>query len=90
MTMGSDYTPTLGARVVTADGDEIGRVKEISGACFKVDAPMQPDYWLGMDCVAFSSPSEVRLTVAKDDLGEVKASAPDHRGVHRHRDGDMV
>lgn len=88
MTMESGYMPTLGARVVTADGDEIGHVKEVGGACFKVDAPMQPDYWLGMDCVAFSSPSEVRLTVTKADLGDVKASAPDHAGVHRHRGGD--
>ncbi len=88
MTMESGYTPTLGARVVTADGEEIGRVKEVSGACFKVDAPMQPDYWLGMDCVAVSSPGEVRLTVAKNELGDVKADAPDHQGSHRHWDGD--
>lgn len=46
MTMVSNpmgVTPTLGARVVTADGDELGKVKEVSGTCFKVDASMQPD-----------------------------------------------
>ena len=40
---------TIGCPVFTADGDEIGRVKEIRGRYFKVDAPMRPDYWLIYD-----------------------------------------
>lgn len=87
MTMASNLsgeTPTVGARVVTADGDELGKVKEVSGTCFKVDASMQPDYWLAADSVASQTGGEVRLVLKKDRLGDAKVDAPDHSGVHRH------
>lgn len=86
--------PVAGANVVTADGDKLGTVKEVSGDCFKVDASMQPDYWLGMDCIASSTTGEIRLTFPKDRLGEAKLSGPDdavringaeHTGIHTHR-----
>jgi uncharacterized protein (TIGR02271 family) len=35
-----------GQRVYSSDGSELGTVKEVRGAYFKVNAPMQPDYWL--------------------------------------------
>jgi rRNA processing protein Gar1 len=76
--------PILGARVVTADGNELGKVKEVVGTCFKVDASMQPDYWLGTDTVASSSSAEVRLAIAKDRVGDLKTDGPEHSGVHRH------
>jgi len=75
---------TLGARVVTADGDELGKVKEVAGTCFKVDASMQPDYWLGSDSIADASGAEVRLAIRKDDVGNAKVDGPEHSGVHRH------
>jgi rRNA processing protein Gar1 len=87
MVMSGGYSgtiPTLGARVVTADGDELGKVKEVSGTCFKVDASMQPDYWLGSDCVTSSTGAEVRLSIRKDQVGDAKVDGPDHSGVHRH------
>ena len=77
-------TPPVGARVVTADGDELGKVKEVAGRCFKVDASMQPDYWLGTDAVASSSGTEVRLAIPKDRVGDLKTDGPEHSGVHRH------
>jgi rRNA processing protein Gar1 len=76
--------PTIGARVLTADGDELGKVKEVTGNCFKVDASMQPDYWLGTDTVASSSGTDVRLSIPKDRVGDVKLDGPEHSGVHRH------
>jgi uncharacterized protein (TIGR02271 family) len=39
----------IGQRVYSSDGSELGTVKEVRGAYFKVDAPMQPDYWLRTD-----------------------------------------
>jgi hypothetical protein len=88
MTMaGTGGTPIAGARVITADGDELGKVKEVSGDCFKVDARMRPDYWLAADCVASSSGDEVRLSINKDRIGDAKVDGPGHTGIHRHDAG---
>jgi hypothetical protein len=76
--------PTVGERVYTADGDQLGTIKEVAGTCFKVDASMQPDYWLGNDTIAGNTGSEIRLTFPKDRLGDMKTDGPDHRGYHRH------
>ena len=43
--------PAVGTEVMTLDGDTLGTVKEVSGSCFKVDAPLRPDYWLGIDTI---------------------------------------
>jgi hypothetical protein len=83
--MYSGGTPSVGVRVFTADGDELGKVKEISGSCFKVDAPMQPDYWLGTDSIASASGDGVRLSFSKEDLGDEKRKGPEHKGMHDHR-----
>lgn len=85
----STMTPTKGARVYTADGDELGKVKEVSGACFKVDAAMQPDYWLASDCLTGSTGEGLRLNFTKDQLGDMKLDGPNdtrrtHTGIHRH------
>jgi hypothetical protein len=77
-------TPAIGSRVLTADGDELGKVKEISGNCFKVDARMQPDYWLATDCIASGSGSDVKLSFTKDNLGDAKQDGPEHKGLHPH------
>ena len=67
----------VGARVVTADGAELGTVKEVRGPAFKVDAPLQPDYWLGTACIATTGAGEVRLTITRAQLGEAKVTGPD-------------
>ncbi len=92
MTMASDSggAPPMGAAVYTADGDRLGTVKEVVGGCFKVDARMQPDYWLASDCITSTTGTEVRLNVAKDELGDAKMDGPDHTGVHRHDAGETV
>jgi hypothetical protein len=82
--MQSSGIPTIGTRVVTIDGDELGKVKEVSGECFKVDAPMQPDYWLGLDMIDSTMSGEVRLRFTKGGLGEAKQDGPDHSGFHPH------
>jgi hypothetical protein len=80
---GAGTTPTIGARVVTVDADELGTVKEVVGSAFKVDASMQPDYWLACDCIAGTVGDEVRLSFPKDRLGEMKVEAPRDSGVYR-------
>ena len=87
MSMAGGYggaVPTVGTRVMTADGKDLGTVKEVSGACFKVDVPMRPDYWLASDCIASSSGGQVRLSVTKDHLDTAKVEGPDHTGYHPH------
>jgi hypothetical protein len=82
MSASNEWTvATVGARVVTADGEQLGTVKEVAGGCFKVDASMQPDYWLGSDCIASATPSDVRLSITQDQLDGVKVDAPDNSGV---------
>ena len=82
--MSNTGTPTIGTRVVTSDGEELGKVKEISGDCFKVDAPMQPDYWLSSDSVASNAGGNVVLTFTKSGLGDAKQDGPEHKGYHPH------
>jgi hypothetical protein len=62
----------IGARVFTADGQDLGTVKENSSDSFKVDAAMKPDYWLACDFIQDSTASTVQLSVTKDRLDSAK------------------
>ena len=77
MERGQAGSVMVGAPVIAQDGDQLGTVKEVRGTFFKVDAPMQPDFWLRTDCVAQSSSGEVRLGFSKDRLGDYQFSSPD-------------
>ncbi len=66
----------IGAEVFTSDNDKLGTVREIQGHYFKIDVPMQPDYWLPMDCIGSVSGDRVHLTFAKDRLGDFKTDTP--------------
>ena len=76
--------PSRGDKVVTSDGEQLGKIKEVSGDCFKIDAPMQPDYWLATDTIASTLSGEIMLNFTKDSLGKEKADGKEHHGVHRH------
>ena len=82
MAMASDprdrFTETvpIGYEVCTSDGDQIGTVKEIQGRYFKVNAAMQPDYWLPMSSVATTTGNRVMLSFHKDHLGDYKKDEP--------------
>ena len=89
-TLAQEGVPTTGATVYSADGEHLGTVKAVSGSCLQVDAPLRPDYWLAPDCVASSTATEVRLSVTKDRLRDEQLEGPDHRGVHRHVQGDIL
>ena len=68
---------TEGAAVYTADGDQLGTVKEVRGQYFKVDAPMRPDYWLPLAVVHAAVGGELQLGIDKDRLSEYTVAAPD-------------
>jgi hypothetical protein len=80
MTMMNQTTFThdvpIDADVFTRDHDKLGTVKEIRNGCFKVDVPMQPDYWLPLSCVSTMTGTEVVLTFTKDHLDDSKLSSP--------------
>jgi hypothetical protein len=82
----SGGAPMPGAHIYTADGDDLGTVKEVQGRYFKVDAGMQPDYWLSSECVVGSATGgDMRLSFSKDQLGNMKLKDPDDEHPTPHR-----
>ena len=78
---GRDSGPTAttlvpGLHVVTRDGQELGTLKEIAGSFFKVDAPMQRDYWLSSAEIASRQAEEVVLGFEQAKLDEHKLAQP--------------
>jgi len=82
--MTTHMMPSAGAHVLTADGKELGTVKEIAGECFKLDVPLQPDYWLATDTIESSNGDRVYLRYLKDNLKTVQHEGTDHKGLHPH------
>ncbi len=62
-------------RVFTRDGKELGQVAAVESERFRIDVPLQPDYWLRCDEVLSVIPGE-RVTV-DFDFQEIDA----HRDV---------
>lgn len=79
-----DGRPDIGASVISADGNELGKVVEYDGDCFKVDVPLQPGYWLAPDVIETTSPSTVQLLITRDELPAVFVR-DQHKGYHLHR-----
>jgi len=75
------YDFTVGARIISADGHDIGAVKEILGYHFKVDASMAPDYWLPASLIRAYALSSITLSADRDALGgyEVGEAAIDEQ-----------
>jgi len=70
--------------VFTSDGDELGRVKELSNVCFKVDAPMAVDFWIDRGSIASTEFGVVRLKLPKDDFNQRSSLEAGHTGIHIH------
>jgi hypothetical protein len=58
--------------VFTRDGENLGKVRDVRGNCFKVDAPMEPDYWLRRDCVSSTSNQRVTTSFEKSRVDDYK------------------
>ncbi len=70
-------SPSIGAEVYTADGSKLGTIKEVQGLYFKVDAPMQPDYWLSTECLrGGSGMSRCEVEFDKDHLADYRRDIP--------------
>jgi hypothetical protein len=67
----------IGWPVYTVDGDHIGAVKEARAGYFKVDARLQPDYWLQAQFVQSNDNGRITMEFTKDELGDYKVHAPD-------------
>ena len=48
---------SVGSEVFTTDGERLGDVEEVRVGSFKVDAALQPDYWLSSNTIASAPPS---------------------------------
>lgn len=66
----------VGSPVFCRDGEALGHVKAVRDNHFKVNAPLQPDYWLRRDTVAAVTADGVMLLVAKDQLGSAQVGDP--------------
>lgn len=62
----------IGARVMSADGKQLGRVKEIGEDRFKVDAHLRPDFWLGVRYVEYAKDGIVQMNVTRENAGAAK------------------
>ena len=67
----------IGIPIFTHDDAQIGTLKEIRGGYFKVDAPLQPDYWLGEDVLASATGSELRSTLTEDRVSDFRLGNPE-------------
>lgn len=77
MTLDPETGLTTGAEVYTSDGQKIGEVKEIRDGAFKVDAPMELDYWLPLSSVASTDGAQARVDFDWAMLGTYKMSDPE-------------
>ncbi|MEA2640979.1 MAG: hypothetical protein QOF51_2373 [Chloroflexota bacterium] len=66
----------VGSEVLTSDGDLLGTVAEVRNDSFKVNAPMQADFWLASGTVASQVGSRITLRFARGQLGGYKMSGP--------------
>lgn len=73
---GYTHDLAIGSEIFTSDGDKIGEVAEVRGNFLKVNAAMQPDYWLPTSTVSSSSAGRVMLSFHKDHLGDYKTPEP--------------
>jgi hypothetical protein len=79
MERGTFHDLPVGCPIFTSDGDKLGEVKEVRSGFFKVEASMQPDYWLSTSHVTSTSGDRVVLDFVKDHLGDYKTDGPDEQ-----------
>lgn len=65
-----------GLEVVTRDGAVVGKVKEVAGSYFKVDAPMRRDFWLDGGLISGRDSARLLLEVRKAELAQRRRLEP--------------
>jgi hypothetical protein len=66
---------SVGARVLSADGKQLGTVKDVRVDRFYVDARWAPDYWLGSETIDETTDELVQLVITKEAVGSAKLRA---------------
>ncbi|HEY3117699.1 MAG TPA: hypothetical protein VGK54_13230 [Chloroflexota bacterium] len=67
----------VGGTVLSQDGQNIGRLKDIRGNGFLVDAPLQPDYWLPTDCILSVADQTIHISIPSDLIGDYTMDPPE-------------
>lgn len=62
----------VGSRVVSADGKQLGIVKDSRADRFLIDVRWAPDYWLGTETVDNADDELVQLILTKEGIGPAK------------------
>lgn len=65
-----------GIPVYTLDGTFLGEVKEVQAQAFKVNASLQPDYWIARADVLSFTRDRVTLKFTQGEIGDHKVAAP--------------
>jgi hypothetical protein len=73
----SESEIVIGCPVYTRDGERLGDVKEVRAGALKIDAAMQPDYWLSTGHIDAVLPDRLTLAFPKDALDDYKLDSPD-------------
>ncbi len=74
---GPGYEMIVGWPVYTLDGEKLGDVGEVRRRYFKVNAPLQPDYWLSVDTIQSAHDERVGLALARQDVEGQMLDEPD-------------
>lgn len=82
--MASSKRVSPGDLVVAADGEELGKVKEVQETCFKVSPRKGRDYWLANDAVLGREGKTALLCFDKEHLEDARILTEEHAGAHRH------
>jgi hypothetical protein len=71
--------PVIGDRVLSADGEELGKVKRVEDVAFLLDVAAEPDYWFKKTDIASIEAGSVRMAFPATELSE-----------HAIRYGDVI
>ena len=70
------HVVSMGSEVFTTDGERLGSVQDIRVGSFKLNAAIQPDYWLPSNTVASVMGKRITLAFARDRLDHYRSSLP--------------
>lgn len=66
-----------GLPVYSEDGDKLGSVKELRGVYIKIDAALQPDYWLRFEDLLSYTAERATMAFPAAQLPSRKAEVPE-------------
>ncbi len=68
--------PEAGCEVFSSEGLPVGKIERVSGRFIRVNAPMQPDYWLCVDDIVSLDDGAVTLAYPHPAVPQHKLHAP--------------